>query len=65
MPIYKLITKIAPEKSTPVEVTQLVEAANQSAAIRHVASGIITAEVCTTQEAIKLGASGVKLEQAA
>lgn len=65
MPVYRVVSKLAPSADKAVEVTQLVEAKNESAAIRFVAAGIIQADVCSTAEAVELGARGVKLEQVA
>lgn len=65
MPVYKCTSRLAKSNAESVEVTQLVEAKNESAAIRYVAAGIIQADVCTTAEAVELGARGIKLEQAA
>lgn len=59
MAIYRVEVKV---KET--QETRLVEAANMSAALRHIAGQFATVTKCTTSEAIELGSKGVKLEQA-
>jgi hypothetical protein len=64
MPIYKAICKLPskPGALTDVIETRLVEAPNTAAAMRHAAGKWLTIELCTTAEAVELGAAGVKLE---
>lgn len=64
MPTY-LVKQTFETSRDGTEVSErLVDAANKSAAIRHVASATITAEVATIAEAMRLANSGVKVESA-
>lgn len=47
-----------------VTQTRLVRAANPSRALAHVVKDSIAVEVCTTDDAVALGAAGVKVEDA-
>ena len=42
----------------------LVNALNQAQAVRHAAKGRFEAEVCTVTDAVRLGAGGVKVQDA-
>lgn len=61
MPIYAVKTKGEVEYSK----ARLVRADNQAQAMRHVAQDTLEVKVATTEEAVKLGAAGVKVEDAA
>ena len=68
MPVYKATHALRPDKANPEDKeqteTRLIEAPNTAAAMRYAAQDWITISVCTTSEAITLGASGIKLEKA-
>lgn len=66
MPVYKTICTISDEKKAEMVGTQtrLIEAANHASAMRHAAKDWISIAVCTTEEAVELGAAGVKIEKA-
>lgn len=65
MPVY-LVRQIfvANPKAEGQSKECLVEAKNKAAAIRYVAEDTITADVCEIADAMRLGAAGVKVEQA-
>lgn len=64
MPVYKTVSRLTPPGAPLVECVQLIDAPNQAQAIRHVARGIITAELADHAECIELGAQGLKLVKA-
>lgn len=66
MPTYK-ITQSVPNhevKEAKIVAERLVEAANKSAAIRHVAADTITAEPVSIADAMRLSKAGVTVEKA-
>ena len=64
MPIYRLDCAIPHDQPNATKQTRLIEAANTASAMRFAAKDWITIEVCTTAEAVELGAAGVKIEKA-
>mgnify|MGYP001614525395 CR=1 FL=1 len=62
MPIY-IVGPKAPNAEE--ESRRLVKAQNPAQAIRHVAEATLSCEVATTEQAVELGAAGVKVESAA
>jgi len=67
MPPAYLVTCSIPEtgadKATAIR-EQIVSAKNQAAALAHVAADTIVVEKLSTEDAVRLGAAGVEIEQA-
>lgn len=63
MPTY-LVVQTVTEGHDKHLSERLVEAANKSAAIRHVAADTITADVAEIADAMRLAKDGVSVEQA-
>lgn len=71
MPIYKVaVTAVeaAPDPTAAplaqVKQVRLVRAPNHARAVSHVVKKSVTAEVCSVEDALTLGAEGVKVEEA-
>jgi hypothetical protein len=65
MPIYKIevtaTSRVAGEK---INQTRLVNAPNQARAVGHVIKDSVKVEPCSVNDAVALGAEGVKVEEA-
>jgi len=61
MPIYF----VRPKGENVNDQRRLVKADNAAQAMRHVAQDTLAVSVATTEEAVELGAAGVKVENAA
>jgi len=60
MAIYRVVCKVQDK-----EQVRLIDAPNTAAAMRFASGQWLTVQLCTTSEAVELGAQGVKVEKAA
>lgn len=63
MPIYLAKHTIKTEPGVEQKESRLIEAPNMAAAMRYAARDWIEIALCTTAEAVALGAAGVKIEK--
>ena len=63
--IYKVEVSIEnKDGSETVSQVRLINASNQPRALAHAVKGHVTVEVCSTADAVALGAAGVTIEEA-
>ena len=62
--IYLVTTRVRDKTGEGAQHVQLIEAGYAGQAVRHASDAHITCEVCSTADAVDLGAQGIRVEKA-